>query len=482
MKKIRYSTKMNALFALLVALVIGIAFMFNAVTLVLSNRYPMAIDLNANAAYEIGDETQRFLDTLTQDVTIYVLAREESFDGNVYLVQARRILNQYPRYSNHIRLQYVDYAVDPTIAAQFADLTLAEGNILVCAGDRVRQLQLANLFNYTYSGNGGLTVESSRAEEALSSAIVNVLADHTVRLGILTGNGVSDMSALTALLTDNNYSVENVSLINGALSDYDGLMLFAPTVDLSEEVLNRLDTFLYNDGNYGRTLMCTCDVSQPEMPNLSAFLSEWGVAVRDGAVFETDAERVYQYQPYYPLTDYADADRAAKLKDPNTHFLAPLSREIDILFDVRDNRYTEQLLSFYPSSGVRPGDAGADFTAANAVRHGPLPMLVLSSVRIMGNTGVTQQRSNLLLSASTQAFAPASLQNSSLSNAEYLLNLFNELFAREETLNVEAKSLAKATLGVTTAQANRLGILLAGVVPALILTAGIAVWLVRRYK
>ena len=482
MKKIRYSSKMNALFAVLVVLVIGIAFMFNAVTLVLSNRYPMSVDLNANAAYEIGDETKRFLDTLTEDVTIYVLAQEESFDGNVYLVQARRILNQYPWYSRHIRLQYVDYAADPTIAAQFADLTLAEGNILVCAGGNVRQLQLSNLFNYTYSGSGGLTVESSRAEEALSSAIVNVLSDHTVRLGVLTGNGAADMSAFTALLQDNNYALESVSLINGSLSDYDGLLLFAPTVDLSEEVLGRLDDYLYNGGEYGRTLVCTFDVTQPDMPNLAAFLAEWGVAAGDGVVFETDAEHVYQYQPYYPLADYADADRAAKLKDPNTGFLAPLSRDLDILFEVRDNRYTEQLLAFYPSAGVRPGDAGEDFTASDAARRGPLPMLVLASVRILGNTGVTQRRSNLLLSASTQAFAPAALQNSSLSNAEYLLNLFNELFEREETLNVEAKSLAKATLGVSTAQANRLGVLLAGVVPALILAAGIAVWLVRRYK
>ena len=482
MKKPSWSTRMNALFALLVVLVVAIAFMFNAVTLILSNRYPLSIDLNENAAYELSPDTRRFLESLTEDVNIYVLAQEESFAGNAYLVQARHILNEYPRASRHIHLQYVDYASDPTIAARFADLTLSEGNILVCARDSVRQILLANLFNYTYGGTGSLVVESSRAEEAVSSAIVNVLSDHTVRLGVLTGNGTADMAAFTALLRDNNYEVENVSLINGDLSGYDGLMLFAPTIDLSEEVLSRLDDYLYNGGEYGRTLVATCDLTQPDMPNLHAFLSEWGVSVGSGAVFETDASRVYQYQPYYPIADYADGERAKALKDPDNYFLAPRARDLEIAFTVRDNRYTEELLSFGTTAGVRPAGADENFRAQDAGKWGPMPAMVLCSVRILENTGVTQRRSNVLISASNEAFSPTALQNSSLSNTEYLLNLFNELFEREETLNVSSKSLAKATLGVTTAEANRLGAILAGVVPAAILLAGVAVWLARRYR
>ena len=106
MKKIRYSSKMNALFALLIVLVLGIAFFFNAVTLVLSNRYPLSIDLNANAAYEIGEETRAMLEGLTEEVVIYVLATEDMFDGSAYTIQARSILNQYPKYSRYVTLQY----------------------------------------------------------------------------------------------------------------------------------------------------------------------------------------------------------------------------------------------------------------------------------------------------------------------------------------------------------------------------------------
>ena len=42
--------KMNALFALLIALLFVAVFLLNAVALVLSNRYPLSVDLTANAA------------------------------------------------------------------------------------------------------------------------------------------------------------------------------------------------------------------------------------------------------------------------------------------------------------------------------------------------------------------------------------------------------------------------------------------------
>lgn len=483
MKKLHFGTKMKALFVLLIVFAVASMFFFNAVTLILSNRYPLSVDMSANAIYEIGDESKTLLETLTDNVTIYVLAEEASFDGNAYLTQARNILNQYPKHSDNVKLEYVNFAADPTIAARFADLSLSEGDILVCARENVKQLALANLFNYTYSSaNGGLVIKSSRAEEAITSAIAAVLSDQTIRIGILTGNGTADMSVLTALLRDNNYEIENVSLLNGVLDDYDGLMLCAPVVDLSEDVLARLDEYLYNNGEYGKTLVYTADVSQGTLPNLEAFLAEWGVVVGDGAVFETQADRTYNYQPFYPVASYTDEERASKLKDRQTPFLAPLSKPLSLAFKVRDSHYTEEILSFYESSGVRPSDAAEDFTASQATIHGPLPAMVLASNRILGTTGVTQMRSNLLVSASTQAFGQAALQNSSVSNMEYILNLFNDLFARENVINIESKSLTKATLGVTMQQANRIAVILVGVVPAVILLSGMIIWLRRRYR
>ena len=197
MKKM--AKKLNALFALIILLLIVAVLLLNAVALVLSNRYPLSADLTANSAYEIGDETKAVLDALTGDVTIDVLAGEDSFAGDPYLVQAKHILDQYPRYSSRVTLRYVDYASDPSYAAGHADLTLSEGDVIVSANEHVKQISLTSMFNYAYTASGSLTVESSRAEEAVTGAILNVFSGEDVMIGVLTGNGEQDMASFTAL-------------------------------------------------------------------------------------------------------------------------------------------------------------------------------------------------------------------------------------------------------------------------------------------
>ncbi len=468
--------------ALLSLLIIGV-FLINLVVLQLDQRYALGVDLTANAAYEAGEETRTLLQSLHKDVEIFVLATEDGFVGSSYLVQAKRMIEQYPRLSPRVKLTYVDYVFDPTFASKYPDLTLAEGNVLVTCRDRVKQLQLADLFNYTYAESGSVTILSSRAEEALTSAILYVISDEQVRVAVLTGNGVAEMPAFTRMLVENNYELAQVNLTTDTLDDsYDLALLLAPQVDLAEDVLKKLDVFLYNDGAYGKALLYTADVTQASLPNLEAFLKEWGITIGDGAVFETKAERTYKYQPYYPVAEYVDETFRDKLIDASTPVLMPLARPLELLFETKDSNYNEVLLQFADTSGVRPSSAVDSFTVEQTERWGPMPALVLASKRIYGTAGVTQFRSNLVVSASTAMLDTFSIQNTSLANSEYLLNLFNTLCERTDVVNIQPKSLAGNTLSITTAQASTWGILLAGVLPLLILAAGVVIWLARRHQ
>ena len=473
--------KMKALFALIILLLLAAAFLLNAVALVLSNRFPLSVDLTANAAYEIGDETRQVLAGLEQDISIDVLATEEAFSGDSYLVQVKHILDRYPQYSDRVSLRYIDYAADPSYAASHPDLTLSEGDIIVSGNDRVRQLDMSSLFNYAYTATGSLTIESSRAEEALTGAILNVLSDRDVRIGVLSGNGQQDAAGFVALLVNNNYVLETVVAATDDLSAYDALLLLAPQTDLSEDDVRKLEEYLYNNGEYGKTLFYAASVTQTALPNLETFLSEWGVAVGDGSVFETTADRTYQYQPYYPIADYTSETWRDMLIDSSAPILMPLSRPLEVLFKSRDGQYTETLLSFGETAGVRPSDAGEDFVADDAEQWGPIPAMVLATRRVYEN-GALARQSSVVVTGSVSMLENLCLQNSSLSNSSYLLNLFNTLTEREETVTIAPKSLAGKTLGITTAQVTTLGMVLGGLLPLAILGTGIGIWLYRRYK
>ena len=140
----------------------------------------------------------------------------------------------------------------------------------------------------------------------------------------------------------------------------------------------------------------------------------------------------------------------------------------------------DTLLSFYETAGVRPSTADDSFTASMATEWGPMPALTLTSWVIQQGSGSVQ--SNVVISASSYLFSANGMANTSLNNAQYIVTLFNTLTNRESTVSIDAKSLAGNTLGITTGTAGALGVLLCAVVPLGILGAGIAIWLVRRYR
>ena len=476
------SLKLNTLFGILIAALVLITFLLNAVMFTLSQRYPLSTDLNANAAYHVGEDTKAVLDMVTDDLELYVLSAKEDLSGNSYLTQVQKILEEYPKHSGHIRLTYIDYVSDPTFAANYPNLELSTGDVLIVGPESVKQVPLASMFNYTYDASGSLTVLSSRAEEAVTSGIVSVISPDPVRIAFLAGSGVSeDTDALRSILSDNNFKVEQANLVSDDFSRYDILLLLAPTSDLSEDSLKKLDSFLYNDGEYGKMLLYSADVNQPELPNVAAFLREWGIEVGDGAVFETEGSHAYSYQPYYPLVEYRDETFRDLLKDSTNPVLMPLSRPLSALFSYRNNRTVTELLSFYDTSGVRPSAADDTFTASQATVRGPMPAMLLSTMQIAKADGETG-KSNVLVCASTSALGASAVSNTSLNNANYLVTVFNRLFERENAVSIEAKSLAGNLLGISTAAASTWGIVLCVVIPLLILGAGIAIFLSRRHK
>jgi len=481
LKRLKHSYKINILFAIIITFSIVAVILVNAIVVRLDERFHLRLDLTGGSAFELGDESKNFIASLDRYVEIFILAQSGDFSGNPYLVQAQRIIDQYPRFSNMISLTYIDFAANPLFAASFPEHTLSHGDIIIRSGDAVEQIFSANLFHIGQLPDGSLSVIASRAEEAVTSAILRVISDDNVRIAFLTGNGAADGSLFAQLLSGNSYDVQSASMPTALFDDFDVLLLLSPTIDISEDITRRLDAFLYNDGQYGKTLIYTASAAQGDMPNLSNFLREWGISFHDGMVFETDPERTYSFQPFFPTASYVAERYAQLLRDASMPFLMPFSRPMELLFTSRDGVYAEVLLEFSESSGVQPPNAGESFTASDAVLRGPFPAMVLSSFNTVGAEG-EHLSSYVIVSASTGIFDSIALLNTSVTNSQYMLNLLNELSGRTYSVNIEPVSLAGRTLGITSAQASRLGVVLVGIIPLFILLIGIVMWLCRRHK
>ena len=99
-------------------------------------------------------------------------------------------------------------------------------------------------------------VTSSKAEQSVTSAMVNVTSDEITKVAILTGYDEADYSSLTSMLTSNNFDVQEVNITTDEIPEDAKLaVIFAPGRDYDQSSLKKLDTFLSNNEKLGKSLV-----------------------------------------------------------------------------------------------------------------------------------------------------------------------------------------------------------------------------------
>lgn len=485
-KYLNRNNGVKSLYGILMVLAAVILLLINIIAGELDDRYQLSFDLTSNKAFKLKEDTLDYIKNLSEPVQIRVLAQEERFvDTSIYNAQANEIMKEFAKSSDAVSMEYVDYVRNPGLAAEYPDLSMKHGDILVESGEKYQLIPTEELFNYERNAAGKLTITSSKAEQAVAMAVLHVTSADMPKVMILTGHEEEDITGFKTLLEYNNYEAVTGQLATQAIDNsVYAAVLAAPKSDYSKAELDKLEAFLINDGNYGKTLFYCADATQPVLPVLESFLSEWGVEVGDGMVFETDQNRVYQYQPFYGIADYVDGNYASKLKNQKASVLMPVSRPLNQLFEYQDNYKTSLLLQFGESSGVRPTDADETFKAEDAGIKGPIPALILCTYQPSGRQITAEQRlpSNILVSGSIRLLDEYVLNSDAFSNASYLIQVLNTLCEKDSGIVVEDKSLAGSALNITQQSADTLGNLFVFVIPVLVLGAGCGVWFFRRHK
>ena len=157
-------------FLIVVALVL-----INVLTIYITDRYPVTIDLTPEKVFQLTDQSKEYVAQLSKPVTVQVMTSEENFiAGGEYYVQANAVLKEYEKYSDQITLEYVDLLENPSLAYQYEDVQI--GDIVVSCGTRSQTLDAYDLFNVESGSYYGSYITSSKAEQAMTSAIMNVTA------------------------------------------------------------------------------------------------------------------------------------------------------------------------------------------------------------------------------------------------------------------------------------------------------------------
>ncbi|MDR0759468.1 MAG: GldG family protein [Treponema sp.] len=467
---------------IITALAILAVVMLNAGLSLVFRKYPLNIDLTEDRIFEISGETRDFLDRLDKDVEIYVLNTEDRFTASSpanYFVQANEVIRKYAQLSSRIRLIYLDLLRNPDFGSRYPGLSLAVNDILLVSGERTRVLRSTDLFNIQNSAYGQY-ITSSRAEQTMTSAVLNITGEKQVFVAVIGGHGEADIRAFTELLSLNAYEVSSVNLLTEDIPTEISLAVLAvPDRDLTGEELRKLDAFLESGSN--KNLFYFASPSQPALPNLASFLGEWGIAVDEGVAFETNPARILGDSVYISLVDYAEDRFSKNTAERGLYPVIPQSRPLRPVYEAERYRSVSTLLRMSAGSGIRPAGTGPEWVPAPEDIRGNVPVLLLSRSLRNGLLGELE-RANVLVCGSVFAIESSILGSPNIANSAYFLELAGSLTGREISVRIEDKTIGFSELRITRENLILIAVIFVALLPLGVLITGVVVWLRRRYK
>lgn len=458
----------------------------NILAVMLTNRVPaLSLDLTSNSVYELTDSSVESIDKLDKDITISVLMTEDSLEsGGEYYVQVNKLLKAMDQQSKHISLKYVDPSTNPTLTTQYPDINWQSTStvLLIEYGEKYLGVNYEDIFSYDeeyYSYYGEYQTNGQNVEQAVLTAILNLTTENKVKVALLSGHGEQDMSAFASLLSNNAYDVETLTLLTDTLSaDTQFAIIFAPTVDLDEKSYNDISKWLYNDGEYGHTLLYVPNYTlTSETPYIDALLEEWNMAVsKTGLCYETDSTYMadYSYPNLISIYNYAEQEFSANVKNPSIPVVLSFTMPVEIL-----DSGASALLTTTENAVVMPFDLEESWDYKDEEPQ----TLNGAAISSQGNEDETKS-SNVVVIGSYEAFSSYGLSNSAYSNSEFFLSIFNSIAQRDDvSITIESKALYDDQLNIASNGLSIfLGIVMRYILPLAVVVVGIVMFIRRRNK
>lgn len=463
--------------------VIAALVLINVVAILLVERFPLKLDLTEEKLFELAPESIDYLKKVDEKVEIILCGAESVYDSFDSYAKTVEMIKNYSKYNSLVAVSFVDVEKTPSFKSQYPDEAndITANTIIVQSEKRYRVLSLYDLLDIQQDYYGSVEIVASNAEQELSSAIDYVLSDDTYKIQYTAGHNETAITEFTDLLKTNNFVSSPVTLIQDDIDkDTRILIIAAPTRDFDEEEIKKIEDFLINDEKYGKHLMVFTSPAMPQLPNLEAFLAEWGMRPKAGHLIDSESRA-----PSLLFLQYTDTELAGNLDTKGIPFAANSAQPVETLFESSGYTNVSTLLSTYDNIYLidKLPERWTQESMSEAIKNGKAgkyDILVRATKTIDENTSSVVVCGNTEL-LGTSSFMSGILSSSAYGNGTYMLNLMNKTVDKKDAFNFIPRSLKTASLGITAKTFNALFVLFVFVLPLAVVIAGISVWLSRRH-
>lgn len=463
----------------MIAIVVALTVVVNLIASALPETYTQ-IDATSQKLYSITEDTEKYLDTLKDDVTLYVMVNKNSKDDNV-----DRTLQKYASASKHVKVKYVDPNVSPTFASKYTDSDVTSNSIIVVCVDRSKVIDYnSDIYEYSYDSSYNYSVTGYDCEGQVTAAIQYVTSESTTNVYELTGHDESTLSGdFSEVFQKRFMNVGSLSLltVDAIPEDCQAIFITAPQSDLSEDDLSKLSQYLGNGGK----IYLSIDYSKwNDLTNFKKLLSDNSIETTESLLAETD--RSYYYQsPFYLLPNVENTEVSSSVAGM-TQVFVPYS--VGLTYTGEDD---SNVTSFMTTSDTTIAKAAANIAAvqsqADAANIASVQDGDTQGQYSLGMMVTNENGGELCVLGSAMMCTDSANQIVSGHNATLFNGIVNALVTTDDGNSDNAVVIAAKdyTVSNLTVSANAMlvyGILWGIFMPIALIIIGIIVWARRRKR
>lgn len=412
-------------------------------------------DISTEKVYSISRDTEKSLSELTEQVELYYVCE----DGQEYH-NTEVLLNLYADASPNISVEKIDPAYNPALIAGFTGSTSLENNsVIVVSGDR---RQIVHFSDYYTSGVFVL-------EDYLNSAISYTVSDELLKAYSIAGHDEQKIHSSTiAYMGLDGFSCEDLNLIQEGEIPEDASLIIINGIqkDITEKESEVLLEYLKQGGN----LLLITDYTTSQLKNLSAVTEYFGAAMGNGLIMESDSQRYTDDNPAYILPSILAGDYT--LTDGINYMLLPNTKPIIIDQDTKNVKSTSLLQTSDAAFAV----SNNIFTNETTSVDGPF------TVGASFERGTDGKEGKMVWVTSKYVSDVSVSERIGGGNITFFLNSVCWLGKDNPVESVHAKKISTQYLNISTEALAIYRIVMMGVLPIIVLAAGIIVCIRRKRR
>lgn len=478
--------KMGSMATAITAIFVIIVILINVILGVIDNSYSLDLDMTSDGSFTISEQTEEYIKSIDKPVGIKIFFDEDSFESGLQSVYGNDALKSAfessVKINDNISLEYIDLNLTPNLASDYDTTNINNGYYIVFeCGDKKQYLSDYDFYVFGtdpitgtyYDSNYQLVIDGDQIERMMVQKMLAVTADELPVIAVVSGHNDVGITYFAYLAEQMGVTMQSISLITNEIPlDAKAVILPAPTTDYTKQEIDKLNQYLEREGS--GNIVFFGDSSQGIMPNLEAFLQEWGIGLKTGTLNESDSANYISGSPdmFDTILDTTVYSFASGLAGQPV--LSYKARPMELLFEENNGIVAEAILSSYSTAGILDDTGNVQETMS-------YPLLTQSYTYDLG--GNEDNFDCVYVYASTAMFDQSLLEyySGAINNEALAQSMITTLTVSEYDVDIPQRNITSRVLNISQMQAIVIGLIVFVMfVPVIVLIIGFGLWFRRR--